>query len=122
MSKFQPGDKVVCINDEFTELDLFKSYIVKSVACDDGIDVTEYFLEGVEYSYMEPRFQLLLEWEKFQKPADDKTQLELTKIQLLMLQEWKNKALQLLECSLFKLDDCHSYELAEEINKFLEEN
>lgn len=116
MSKFQPGDKVVCIDDEDSDLDLFKSYIVKKVANDDGVDVTEYCLEGVNHSWMEPRFELLSEWEKYQKPADDKTQLQLAKMQVEMLQHYKKQAQYLLSRVVVNLDNC----LINEIKKFLD--
>ena len=98
MSKFKVGDKVVCV-DPSQELELLQVYTVALYTHNtDMIALDEY--DNGNGGFYESRFELFDEWAKHQKPVSPEVELELTKHQVVMLQDTKkvlqehNKALQ----------------------------
>ena len=99
MSKFKVGDKVVCIDSDYTDcwLDIGKCYNIKGYAnYDDGRHISEVYLEESDLSWMESRFELLEEWEKHQRKAPPEVELQLAQEQIKSLQEKLKEARMLL--------------------------
>lgn len=123
MSKFKVGDKVVCIDSDYTDcwLDIGKCYNIKGYAnYDDGRHISEVYLEESGLSWMESRFELLEEWEKHQKKVAPEIELQLAQMQIKSLQEKLKDARMLLAKVVG--DDCDiSYALFNDIEIFLGE-
>lgn len=70
MSKFKPGQKVICIDTEFSDLDLYRCYTVKQVDLYTEAEADEVLLEEEKLSWLESRFEDADVWASHQKACD----------------------------------------------------
>lgn len=104
MNTFKQGDIVVYkynqypTDDLITTLDLYQPQTVRDSYIDeDGDKVIELVGDDRHASWSSKRFELVSEWEKHQRRSSGDDELQLCKNQVRMLQESKNKAIEIVE-------------------------
>lgn len=119
MNKFKASDVVmfktttydIDTYSKFTELDLYQPQTVLSVDEDGCLLLAED--DGAWPSGLWEHFD---EWEKHQRKVAPETELELAKMQIKMLQDFKKEALYLLRHAAPQVE---SQSLRQEINKLI---
>ena len=122
MSKFKAGDVVVYTGKTFyLYMVPGESFTVEEsvIDADDQSWWISFKGIGALSIFDESSFEHFEEWAKHQRKVDPVTELELTKHQVKMLQEWRKEALRLLEQATI---DIPSHNLKQEIKNFLGEN
>ena len=84
--RFKVGQRVVCVDDTGSDLDLHKDYVVHVIRYYPDFEVPELELDGSGYSWMESRFEDFDTWASFQKKASPEAQAQGDRTQIAMLQ------------------------------------
>ena len=99
MNKFKVGDKVVYVNQLCKyapdDIELGQCYTVDGLLGDRCITLGG--IGGMFPAWQEERFELFSEWASHQVPVSTETELSLTKLQVKMLQDWKNENIKKVE-------------------------